>query len=594
MPAPLESPAHRFRLAAMTTRPLRFGAIILVIALTFGFSTWAVMPAIADDTTDPSIVVDEDSTSDLAETPLPVDEAPAEAEVLLPDDALPTAAEAVLPVDAVPSPVEEALPVNAVPVAYADFYETGYEEPLVATTSASGLFSNDTDGDGDDLTVVGFDPPGQGILNLDPTTGYFTYTPAAGFSGEIQFWYWVTDGTDESNPALVSITVAAAPKPNSAPVAVADSYVTGKNQLLVIPAPGVVVNDTDADGDPLKAAIVVPAGGALPGEQLILDPKNGTTFYTPPTDFTGTRTFTYRAWDGIDYSAPVALVFEITEELVDYAEPVAVDDEYWVVSGSTLSVPAPGLLGNDTDADSSFSLASYVFPDHGAITSMSPLTGAFEYVPSDGFVGDDTFTYVARDPQGGESGVATVTIHVLAEGAEPTSPVAADDAFTIAQGETLSMPALVGLLANDSDPEGDLLSVASYDNPSAGTVSVDPLGGFTYTPPVGFSGDATFDYRATDGNNLSDWATVTITVTPGEAEGEGGGAGEGEPQLPAQPADPDEPLKDGTTAGGEPSASNALASTGSATSGLAAFAAVFLVAIGGVAMRRSRARSRAR
>ncbi|MDO7882836.1 Ig-like domain-containing protein [Salinibacterium soli] len=622
MPAPLESPARRFRPVAITPDPLRIGAMILVIILTIGFSLWAVLPAFADDPVDlPPVAADDyfsgtedsvitgsvcgnDSDPEAGDldavgwgTPsaggqLDYNGSSCEFWYYPPagfsgvstftyfahDHVQSSIAPATVTVEV--TPVDDPAPVNTAPVAVDDYYSTPAGETLTAPVS---ILANDTDAEGDALVVDWNSGPPSGLLTLDSGTGLFTYVPAAGYSGPVTFTYYVYDGTDTSNYATVTITVIDDdPDVNHVPVAVADAYVTGKNQKLVIPAPGVVVNDTDADGDPLMFSLTAPVGGKLPGEMLLND-LDGTMYYTPPTDFTGTRTWSSRAWDGIDYSAPVDLVIEVTEEPVDYAEPVAVDDEYSVVTGTTLSVPAPGILGNDSDADSGFSLTSYIVPDHGAITSMSPLTGAFEYVPAAGFVGDDSFTYVAVDPQGGESNSATVIIHVLAEVPAPEAgaPVAMDDAYTVAEGGTLSVSSLLGVLVNDSDPDGDLLSVSGTNDLSDGTLSVDPSGGFDYTPSAGFTGDATFEYRVTDGSNLSEWATVTITVTPAESA----------PELPTQPDGPgDAPsgASDGSPTG---TGAAGLASTGSSVSALAAFSALLLVAIGAVVMRRGRARS---
>jgi Big-like domain-containing protein len=94
------------------------------------------------------------------------------------------------------------------------------------------------------------------------------------------------------------------------------------------------------------------------------------------------------------------------------------------------------------------------------------------------------------------------------------APVAAADAYQVQAGTTLSVPAVSGLLANDSDVDGDPLTAEKLADPSFGFASVAPDGSFLYVPATGFTGDDTFAYRASDGVLWSDTTTVTVTVVP--------------------------------------------------------------------------------
>jgi VCBS repeat-containing protein len=128
-------------------------------------------------------------------------------------------------------------------------------------------------------------------LNAD---GSFTYTPMDGFNGMDTFTYRANDGADNSNLATVNITIAPV---NNAPLAVDDSYNTQVNLALVVVGPGVLLNDTDLDDDPLTAWLDSgPAHGTL---NLNAD---GSFTYTPATGFIGVDTFTYHANDGLDDS----------------------------------------------------------------------------------------------------------------------------------------------------------------------------------------------------------------------------------------------------------------------------------------------------
>jgi len=93
-----------------------------------------------------------------------------------------------------------------------------------------------------------------------------------------------------------------------------------------------------------------------------------------------------------------------------------------------------------------------------------------------------------------------------------TSPVSVDDAFATRANRTLTVNA-PGVLGNDSDADGDTLTVALTRGPGNGQLTLRPDGGFTYTPRIGFSGVDTFAYRAGDGTGSGNDATVSIFVS---------------------------------------------------------------------------------
>ncbi|HET9153354.1 MAG TPA: cadherin-like domain-containing protein [Solirubrobacterales bacterium] len=92
-----------------------------------------------------------------------------------------------------------------------------------------------------------------------------------------------------------------------------------------------------------------------------------------------------------------------------------------------------------------------------------------------------------------------------------TEPISKGDSFSVNQGGALSIPAS-GVLGNDSDPDGDPLTATLESAPANGSVSLQPDGGFTYTPKSGFTGTDSFSYRASDGNGSGNSATVSINV----------------------------------------------------------------------------------
>jgi hypothetical protein len=181
---------------------------------------------------------------------------------------------------------------------------------------------------------------------------------------------------------------------------------------------------------------------------------------------------------------------------------VAVNDTYSVRHDRMLSVPQPGVLGNDVDVDL---LGKTTVQPYGAGVSHGTLTlaadGGFSYLPEDGYVGRDTFEYKLP---GLLTTPATVTINVT-----NAPPVARPDTYTITPGRTLTVGA-PGVLANDSDPDGDRLS-AGVTSGISGSLKLNPDGSFTYTPNGGFEGSDSFTYRIWDGVTWSGSTTVTLT-----------------------------------------------------------------------------------
>ena len=92
------------------------------------------------------------------------------------------------------------------------------------------------------------------------------------------------------------------------------------------------------------------------------------------------------------------------------------------------------------------------------------------------------------------------------------APVAVADSYSVAQDATLNIAA-AGVLANDSDADGDALSASLGTNVTHGALTLSADGGFVYTPSVGYSGPDAFTYRANDGASDSNTVTVSINVT---------------------------------------------------------------------------------
>lgn len=188
------------------------------------------------------------------------------------------------------------------------------------------------------------------------------------------------------------------------------------------------------------------------------------------------------------------------------ALPSATNDDYTIPSGSTLAVPAPGVLTNDTADTGLLSAWLASTPTNGTI--LLNTNGGFSYTSASGYVGADTFTYRVRDGFG-TSAVARVSLTITSNSA----PVAANDTFAGISGVPLVIAA-PGVLANDTDAEGQPLSALLVNGPAQGTLSLNADGGFVYTSANGYVGTDAFTYRATDGGATSAVGTVSLSLSP--------------------------------------------------------------------------------
>ena len=416
--------------------------------------------------------------------------APAEARALsLRVSALVLAAGALLAAWAVPA-------YAAAPKAVDDTYSTTRGTALV-TTAANGVLANDSDPDKDPITAQLVRAPTHGTLALN-ANGSFTYTPTGDFTGTDNFQYHARDASSNSNTATATITVTS---PNVAPVAVNDSYSTAEDTTLnVSSSNGVLKNDTDSNGDPITATL----SGNVSHGTLTLS-ATGSFTYTPVANYSGPDSFTYQASDGSLTSNTASVTITVTAV---NDPPVAVNDSYSTPRGTPLVVAAKGVLTNDTDPDSpNLTAALASNPQHGTVV-LSP-TGAFTYTPAANYTGPDTFTYRANDGAT-NSNTATVSITVTPVN---SAPVAVNDSYSTPRNTPLSVNAASGVLANDSDPDGNPLTTALASNPAHGTLTITSNGSFTYTPASGYTGPDAFTYRASDGSLTSNTATVSITVT---------------------------------------------------------------------------------
>jgi hypothetical protein len=394
--------------------------------------------------------------------------------------------------------------VNDAPVANDDSDSTDEDVPL--TVVAPGVLGNDTDTESDPLTAVLVTGPTHAssfTLNAD---GSFGYTPNANYHGPDSFTYKANDGTADSNVATVDLTVTAQ---NDAPEA--SNVIDGTNEDT---AKVVTLAASDVDGDALTFAIVTgPANGTLGSigaPDCVGTVCTATVTYTPDPNSSGPDSFDYKANDG-SVDSNTATV-NLTVNAVNDA-PVANDDSYLTLTDNTLSVTAPGVLGNDTDTESNPLTAVLVTgPAHAASFTLHA-DGSAEYTPVAGYTGPDSFTYKANDGAL-DSNDATVSISVVPPNATPTA-----DAATPSIAE--DTPTGITLTGHDADDDDLTFSIVS--GPTHGTLgSIGApnctaanvcTASVTYSPAANYFGPDSFTYKVDDGTVDSSPATVTISVT---------------------------------------------------------------------------------
>src|SRR5205085_2274644 len=131
-----------------------------------------------------------------------------------------------------------------------------------------------------------------------------------------------------------------------------------------------------------------------------------------------------------------------------------------------LTVPANGVLGNDTDADGdTLTVTTNTTPSHGTVTVNA--NGSLTYTPATNYHGADSFQYTITDA----SLTSTATVNITVNPVNDT-PVAIDAAYSTAQDTPMNI-ATPGVLTNDTDVDGDVLTVTTNTSPSHGTASVN-------------------------------------------------------------------------------------------------------------------------
>ena len=302
------------------------------------------------------------------------------------------------------------------------------------------------------------------------------------------------DGTPtECDTATVTITVSA----NLGPDAVDDTATVDEDSGPV------TIDVLDNDSDPEGGSLTVTSAGPPSNGSVTINP-DGSIDYTPDPDFSGIDTFTYTVCDDAG-NCSIATVTVTVNEVND--APRARNDSGRVQEGRTITV---GVMANDSDSDNALDPASVRVvtpPTHGS-ASINP-DGSVDFTADAGYDGPDSFVYeVCDDGAPVECDTATVRLDIWQRDTN-RRPNAVDDSATTPE----DTPVTINVRGNDTDPDGDALSISSFSQPRHG--SVERSGGrLVFTPDKNWNGTTTFTYVVCDPDGRCDDATVTVTVDP--------------------------------------------------------------------------------
>ncbi|MCG9234319.1 Ig-like domain-containing protein, partial [Vibrio harveyi] len=369
-------------------------------------------------------------------------------------------------------------PVNDAPVAVNDTVST--DEDTVVTID---VLANDRDPENDTLTITAASVPAeQGTVAI--VDGKLVFTPAENFNGDATISYTISDGqlTDD---ATVAVTVNPV---NDAPVAVNDTVATDEDTAVTI---DVLANDSDPENDQLTIT-----NASVPAEQGTVAIVDGKLVFTPAENFNGDATISYTISDGqlTDDSTVAVTVNPVNDA------PVAVDDTVTTDEDTAVTID---VLANDSDPENDqLTITNASVPvEQGTVTIVD---GKLVFTPAENFNGDATISYTISDGQLTDDATVAVTVNPVND-----APVAVDDTVTTDEDTAVT----IDVLANDSDPENDTLTITAASVPAEqGTVAIVD-GKLVFTPAENFNGDATISYTISDGQ-LTDDATVAVTVNP--------------------------------------------------------------------------------
>lgn len=434
---------------------------------------------------------------------------------------------------------------NSAPISLSDQYTFPNRESEVS--AEDGLLANDLDPDGDSVSIELLSQPANGTLQLSQD-GSFTYTPNPGFLGRDQFTYRISDGELASEPATVAVDVF------EEIVLFEDSFEEGMwNGKWVGDDYGVWFRSSqratdgnfsaEADGFAYYDSLTVAGSfdlsnfeeatlsfdwliesGFDSGEWLRVEFFDGEDWSAAPLGYIRGNDDPENTWIAREFELSSRYLvdgfrFRFTADVSNSREdgnvdnvrliglqkndsnlpPEAADDAATTSEDQSLTID---VLANDSDPEgNALTIASVTQPNAGTAAIVG---GQIQYTPDANFNGSDSFTYTITDI-GGKSATATVDVTITPVN---DAPISDGDSVTTAE----DTPVTINVLANDSDIDGDELTVVTANQGANGSVVINADQTVTYTPNTGFFGSDSFSYTITDGNGETSTSEVLVTV----------------------------------------------------------------------------------
>jgi len=393
----------------------------------------------------------------------------------------------------------------------ADDYAPAVYNSLLTVTAANGVLANDKDPENNTQTVTAktetLTGKGTIVLNAD---GSYTFTPVAGYLGDAQFTYQITDNGTPAYSANGTLHFLVRENPYSALPDLAIAYV---NRDL---AGSVAYNDKMPAGTTYGTPVSV-AGN--PNSSIPVMAASGAYTFTPALPGKYAFDIPVCMPDQTGNCPVQRLVITVLDPSVATNISI-VNNDVAYVKGSASS-PAPVTIhvkSNDGGGNIGGTLSSPVIPSSGAGapahgTVSVDGNGNVIYTPAAGFFGTDQFTYTVCETPSGLCQSATVSVQVLGPNVI-NSTWAIDDYVTTTKDAALTVAVANGVLANDMDPEGNTLTVVPKTETvtGKGTLVLAADGSYTFTPATGFIGPVTFSYDIADNGTPSATAKGTLMI----------------------------------------------------------------------------------
>lgn len=382
-------------------------------------------------------------------------------------------------------------PDNDLPIAVPDTGWTIDEDTFIDIDPAT-LIANDVHPDGETIEFIG--ASGAGVSTL--ANGVIRFTPSTDANGTFVLTYTIGDSSGDRVSSTFTVVVRPV---NDLPVAATDTFSGREDQPVVIPISQLLSNDGDPDGHDISLTGVFNAvGGAV-----ALDGA-GNVVFTPNADRNGPVSFEYRITDATGGNATATATINL--QPVNDAPEVAAFGPLNGTEDTRLAVQLPASAFSDIDGDTltttvrtagGTSLPSWLIYD--------PATrGLFGDPPPD-FAGVLNLEVVATD--GTVSAVRAFQVVITNVN---DAPVATDDVIQVAQSQPITIP-IASLLTNDTDVDGNPLTVIAVAGGPGVTATLDGSGNVALTRGPNVTGDLSFTYTVSDGE-VTDTATVVVTL----------------------------------------------------------------------------------